>query len=44
MPTESRIKSGVTPVANLLLGGKLLMRCRCRMDRQRLGIADIGQM
>ncbi len=41
MPTDSRTSSGVTPVAGLLLHRKLLVRRRCRMNHQRLGIANV---
>ena len=44
MPTDRRTVSGPAPAGNLLLVGKLAVRGRGRVDDQRLGVADIGQM
>ena len=42
-PTESRIVSGVTPAAHVLVAELLVRRGR-RMDHQALRVADVGQV
>ena len=44
MPTDSRTTSGPAPAGDLLLVGELAVRGRGRMDDQRAGVADIGEM
>ncbi len=43
IPTDSRTRSGVTPVELLFFVGQLLVRRRGRMNHQRLGVADVRQ-
>ena len=43
MPTESRIRSGVTPAAAALLRRELLVRRRRRVDDERLRVADVRE-
>ena len=44
MPTASRTRPGVTPVAELLLGGQLAVRGRRRVDHQAAHVADVGHV
>ena len=44
IPTEIRTMSGSTPAATLLGVVELAVRGRGRMDHERAGVADVGQM
>ena len=44
MPIDSRTTSGSGAGLDLLRIAELAVRGRCRMNHQRAGVADIGQM
>ena len=44
MPIDSRTTSGPAPACDLLRVGQLAVRGRGRMDDQRAGVADIGEV
>ena len=43
MPTERRMRSGVTPGRRLLVGVELLVGGGGRVDDQALRVADVGE-
>ncbi len=44
IPIDSRTTSGPAPACDLLRVGELAVRGRGRMDDQRAGVADIGEV